>query len=279
MMRQAPYADPNVNAYVASQMQHMSAQRVQQNAAMNNVAGRPDSFPAEEEHLYRSSKAEGQWQWDRDANKVSNQMLPHILNEGQGDNGTKSFYQGMMADAKLDLEKQVNKEVKVQPHEQDMEIGYEDNPPSSLTLEGLEKKFLDETMKLAKEQSDAEDVENARHREKIIEINNQYQERLSSLRAKQANRREEFLRKEAQARLQQYQQTRMSQYPINTGLGDARSYGGAGVAAAVVEAPQAYVGGQFESYRERTQQGGRRPTEGRVPYPAGRVYNTGGRYY
>jgi phage terminase Nu1 subunit (DNA packaging protein) len=34
-----------------------------------------------------------------------------------------------------------------------------------MSFEGLERKFFDEVMKLAKEQSDAEDVENARHRE------------------------------------------------------------------------------------------------------------------
>ncbi|KAM1034079.1 hypothetical protein TB2_036952 [Malus domestica] len=45
-----------------------------------------------------------------------------------------------------------------------MDLVYEDKP-SSQTFEDLEKKFLDDIRNLAKEQSDAEDVENARHRE------------------------------------------------------------------------------------------------------------------
>ena len=44
-----------------------------------------------------------------------------------------------------------------------MEVGYEQNLLSQ-TLEGLEKKFLDDIMKFAKEQNDAEDAENIRHR-------------------------------------------------------------------------------------------------------------------
>lgn len=69
-----------------------------------------------------------------------------------------------MLDPKLDSKKQEHKEARVQVHEEDMEIGYEDNP-SPLSFEGLEHKFLDEITKLVKEQSDAEDVENTRHRE------------------------------------------------------------------------------------------------------------------
>lgn len=48
-----------------------------------------------------------------------------------------------------------------------MEIGYEDNPLLQ-TFEGLDKKFLNEIMKLVKEQTDAEDAENVRHREVSI---------------------------------------------------------------------------------------------------------------
>ena len=45
-----------------------------------------------------------------------------------------------------------------------MDVGYEGNHPSQ-SFEGLEQKFLDDIMKLAREQNDAEDAENARHRE------------------------------------------------------------------------------------------------------------------
>lgn len=45
-----------------------------------------------------------------------------------------------------------------------MEIGYEDKP-QLLTFEGLERRFQDEIFNLIKEQADAEDAENTRHKE------------------------------------------------------------------------------------------------------------------
>lgn len=51
-----------------------------------------------------------------------------------------------------------------QPHEQDMEIGYEESPPPP-TYEGLEQRFIAEIMKLARERSNEEDAEFARHKE------------------------------------------------------------------------------------------------------------------
>lgn len=53
------------------------------------------------------------------------------------------------------LDKQANK---------DLEIGYDDNN-LPLTFDGLEQKFLQDFLKLSKEQQAAEDTENARHRE------------------------------------------------------------------------------------------------------------------
>ena len=69
-----------------------------------------------------------------------------------------------MADRKVDLERQANNESRLHPHEQDMEIGYE-HKPSQLSYEALEQKLQDELLKLVKEQNDAEDKENTRHRE------------------------------------------------------------------------------------------------------------------
>ena len=69
-----------------------------------------------------------------------------------------------MPDQKQGSDNQSKRESRSLRHEQDIKIGYADNP-SSLTFEGLEQKFLDEIMNLVKEQSDAEVVENARHRE------------------------------------------------------------------------------------------------------------------
>lgn len=278
MKRQASYADSHVNPYAASQMQHMPAQRMWPNAAMNNFPGHLDSLSTEEEYQYKSSKVEEQWQWDRDAPNVSNQTSSHSFNEGQGDNGTRSYYQGQMPDQKQGSDNQSKRESRSLRHEQDIKIGYEDNP-SSLTFEGLEQKFLDEIMNLVKEQSDAEVVENARHREKIIEINTKYQEKLLALRSQQNAQREEFLHKESQARLNQYQQAGVTHHP-NTGIHDAHKT----PVAAVAEAQQDYATSQYESYKERQHLlgsvSGRTPgAEARVPYPSGRVYNNAARHY
>ena len=45
-----------------------------------------------------------------------------------------------------------------------MEIGFEDKTVNQ-TFEGLEQRFYDDILKLTKEQNDAEDAENAWHRE------------------------------------------------------------------------------------------------------------------
>ncbi|XP_017984214.1 PREDICTED: uncharacterized protein LOC18586868 [Theobroma cacao] len=160
-----------------------------------------------------------------------------------------------------------------------MEIGYEDNP-SPLTFEGLERKFHDEIMQLVKEQSDAEDKEIARHKEKIMEINTRYQEKLSALRAQHANRREEVLLKELQTRLHQYQQAGISSHP-NSGLQDARGYGGTAVAAAAGET-RGYTTGQFDSYRDQSRFNAGQTTQGseaRVPYPEGHFNHTSAQYF
>lgn len=223
MERQAPFAGPTIDPYALAQMHQIAMQRMQQNGGMNNFLGRPDSFAAGQEQANFPVKAEGQWQWDKNAPRVSNPVSSQN-NEGQGGNPAQSPYGGQMPDPKMDLEKQTNKEHRLSAHEQDMEIGYEDKP-STPSFEGLEQRFLDEIMKLAKELSDAEDAENARHRERIIEINVQYQEKLSSLRAQQAKRREEFLLKEAQARIHQYKQAASNHYPANASPIDPRGYG------------------------------------------------------
>lgn len=276
MKRGPAYADANANTYIASQMQHMSAQRMQRNSPGNNFPGRPDSFPVAEERQYTSTKAEGQWEWDRDAQ----QMSPHLYSDGKGGNASRSFYPNQIPDTKLGS----NQESRVHPQEQDMEIGYEDNPAPQ-TLEVLDQKFRDDIMKLTKDQVDAEDAENARHREKIIEINNHYQEKLSALRAQHATRREEILRKESQARLQQYQLAGMSHHQNNTGPSDMvqghHGYGGA-LGPGTGEPQRQYGSDQFDSYRQIPESFGRGRMQGadtRVPTPGGRVYNTGPRYY
>ncbi|KAJ4971165.1 hypothetical protein NE237_004264 [Protea cynaroides] len=283
MRRSGQYADSGVSAYVSAQMHHMSAQRMQHNSAMNNFRERPDALASEDEHHFLSSKTEGQWQWDRDGPKTSNSMSSLVYSEGQGGDPSRSYYHGERLDPKLALEKPVNRDPRSQSHEQDMEIGYEDNT-SAHTFEGLEQKFLDEIMKLTKEQSDAEDAENARHREKINEINAQYQEKLTALRASHSTRRDEFLRRESQSRQLKYQQAEMRQYTNSMGqsLSDPQNYGVPVATAAAGEAHRAYASAQFDSYRERAQflEAGRsHGFESRGSYPGGRVYNLGARRY
>lgn len=276
MRRPGHYGDSGGNAYVTSQMQHMSGQRMEQKSG--HYQGRSEPLTSDKEHPYGASKPDGQWRWERDGSKVPNSMSPQMFNEGQGGDTSRSYFQGQRQDSKMALERQGNNDPRSQPREEDMDIGYEDNP-SSRTFEGLEQRFLDDIMKLSKEQTDAEDAENARHSERINTINAQYQEQLAALRARHSGRRDEFLRRESHARQQQYQQATMDHYP-NSGMGpsDPHGYGG----AAGSETHRTYNVDQYDSYRERARFLGSTRDHGfesRGPYPGGRVYDTGSRYY
>ncbi|XP_028090727.1 uncharacterized protein LOC114290919 [Camellia sinensis] len=276
MRRPGHYGDSGGNAYVTAQMQHMSGQRMEQKSG--HYQGRSEPLTSDKEHPYGASKADGQWRWERDGSKVPNSMSPQMFNEGQGGDTSRSYFQGQRQDSKMALERQGNNDPRSQPREEDMDIGFEDNP-SSRTFEGLEQRFLDDIMKLSKEQTDAEDAENARHRERINTINAQYQEQLAALRARHSGRRDEFLRRESHARQQQYQQATMDHYP-NSGMGpsDPHGYGG----AAGSESHRTYNVDQYDSYRERARFLGSTRDHGfesRGPYPGGRVYDTGSRYY
>ncbi|PSR95448.1 Pericentriolar material 1 protein [Actinidia chinensis var. chinensis] len=276
MRRPGNYGDSGGNAYAAAQMQHMSGQRMEKS---NHYQGRPEPLTSDNERSYGASKADGQWRWERDGSKVPNAMSSHMFNEGQRGDASRSFYQGQRSDPKMALEKQGNNDRRSQPPEEDMDIGYED--PLSQSFEGLEQRFLDDILKLSKEQSDAEDAENTRHRERINTINSQYQEQLAALRARHAGRRDEYLRRESHARQQQFQQAMMDNYP-NSGMGttDPHAYGA--VADAAGEPHRAYNADQYDSYRERARfLGGNRDHgfENRGSYPGGRVYDTGSRYY
>ncbi|CAI9778301.1 unnamed protein product [Fraxinus pennsylvanica] len=200
-----------------------------------------------------------QWRWERDGghNKLPmNSMSPHAsLDEGQGYQAPRSYYQDQRPEPQMPLEKQ-SSDPRHQPRKEDMDIGYEDNRISQ-TFEGLEQRFLDDIMKLSKEQTDAEDVENARHQERINTINIQYQEQLAALRARHATRRNEVLRRESRARQQQYQQAAMDQYP-NSHMGTSDPHG------------------------ERSRFSGSARDQGfepKVQYPGGRIYDTDSRHY
>lgn len=271
MRRPGQYGGPGGNAYVSGQMQHISGQRIEQKS--NSYQGRPDSMTSEKEHPYGTSRADGQWGWERDGSS-------HIFNEGQGGDAPRSYYQGQRSDRRMALQKQGNSDPRCQPHEEDMDIGYEDKPMLQ-NFEGLEQRFLDDIMKLAKEQTDAEDAENARHRESINTINSQYQEQLGALRARHANRRDEFLKRESQARQQQYQQTLTDHYP-NSGMGHSDPHGYPSTLTPAEEQHRGYSTEQYESYRERAQllRGNRdHGFEPRGQYHGSRVHDTSSRYH
>lgn len=285
MRRQGQYADSGGNAYVSAQMQHMPAQRME--IKSGQFQGQLEAFTPERDQPYRTPKSDGQWRWERDGSKVSNQITPKMFNEGQGTDGSRTYFQGQRPDPNLSLEKQ-NADLRSRPHDENMEVGYEHNllPP---TLEGLEKKFHDDIMKLAKEQNDAEDAKNSRHREKINAINGQYQEQLTALRARHANRRDEFLRKESLVRQQQYQQAMMDYYPhsnmapadsLPTG-NNPHGYGSVAGSAAVGDGHRGYNSDNFDSYRERSRYLGAARDQGFEPrgsYPGGRAYDNSSRY-
>ncbi|XP_008230461.1 PREDICTED: uncharacterized protein LOC103329735 [Prunus mume] len=281
MRRQGQYGDSGVNTYTAAApMHHMSGQRMEHKSS--HFEGRLEAFTPERDNPYASSKSEGQWRWERDGSKGSNPMASHMYNEGQGGDTSRSYFQGQRPDPKLAMEKQNNNDSRSQSHNEDMDLGYEDKP-SSQTFEELEQKFLDDIRKLTKEQNDAEDAENARHKEKIGAINAQYEEQLAALRARHASRRDELLRRESNARQHQYQQSVMDCYPNSSmGPSELRGYSGVAASAAGGEGHRAYNTDQYESYRERARfLGGSRDHgfEPRGPYPGGRVYDTGARYY
>ncbi|KVI06232.1 hypothetical protein Ccrd_015411 [Cynara cardunculus var. scolymus] len=168
-----------------------------------------------------------------------------------------------MANQKINYENEADNDPRLQSYEQDMEIGYEEDKPSEISFQGLEQKFQDEIMKLIKELSDVEDEESARHKERMVEINRRYQEKLSSLRVQHAAQVGELLRKESQARLHQYQQEVGAE--ITTHLTHPHDYGW----------PRPYMP-HTDHHGAKRSQG---PEPVRVPYPHGRVYNNSGSRY
>ncbi|XP_051143708.1 uncharacterized protein LOC127260083 [Andrographis paniculata] len=229
-----------------------------------------------------------QWRWERDdalAKLPQTPMSPTApFAEGQGHEGTRSYYQSQRMDPRMPLEKQSSNVVdpRAQAHEEDMDIGYEDNQVVQ-TFEALEQRFLDDIMKLSKEQTDAEDAENARHRARLNVINAQYEEQLAALRARHASRRDEFLRRDSQARQQQYQQIAMEQQQqfANSVVAPNDPPRGYNAGSVPTEEPhRAYNSDHYDTYnRERGRYSGNardHEFEQKVPYPRGRNYGSGG---
>ncbi|XP_027347223.1 uncharacterized protein LOC113858691 [Abrus precatorius] len=281
MRRQGQYGDPSANAYVGAQVHHhMAGQRVETKSG--NFEGRLETFTPERENLYANSKPEGQWRWETDESKMSNSMNSRMFSEGQGRDASRPYFQGQRPDPKLALQNRSSNDSRSQAHEADIDVGYEGNHLSQ-AFEGLEQNFHDDIMKLTKEQNDAEDAEYARHREKINAINTQYEEKLAALRARYSSRRAELLQRESHARQQQYQQTVRGPYP-SSGMAprDPHGYNNVNASAAGGDVQGGYSADHIDPYRERARfLGGSRDQgfEARGPYPGGRVYDTGSRYY
>ncbi|KAG9128993.1 hypothetical protein Leryth_014774 [Lithospermum erythrorhizon] len=261
---------------------------------------------------------QNQFGWERDESHLSSPMSPQLPHQDVGSEATRSYHESQRLDPRNPFEKQGNsdprqyggqrsyqrmpQEVHGDPndrsrhHVDDMDIGYEDSPVRP-SFEKLEHKFFDDIMKLSKEQSDAEDAENVRHMEicfsfneqvgaffssKINAINAQYQEHLLVLRSRHTNRRDEYLRKESQARHQLYQQVAVLDDHPSRGTShssDPRSYNV--VAALNEESHRTYDSGSHDGYRERGRVVSNARDHGldpRVPYPAGRAYDHGSRY-
>ncbi|GAB2218915.1 hypothetical protein Drorol1_Dr00002148 [Drosera rotundifolia] len=258
------YADAFVDQYISSQTNTMQQQQQQHNAGINAFPGRPVE----------------QWQWDRDTQTMS----PGLHPQGQVGTADQSFYENQISDTKVSSKQ----ESSLHTQEQDMEIGYEDNP-SPKTFETLEQKFRNDIGRLIKEHADAEDAENSRHMEKIVKINDEYQEKISALRAQHAFRREEFLMEESQLRFQQYQCVGINHSQNNRVALDKGHPGfgrppvpGPGPGGLPAEAQGPFTRSQFDSYRQHPESFGRGRGAGadaRVPSPRGRVYNSTPRYY
>ncbi|WOK97853.1 hypothetical protein Cni_G06561 [Canna indica] len=280
MRRQGQYSDSGINPMVAAQMQHMSGQRLQLNSGSSHFAGGSDSFRSSEEHQYMSSKSEGQWQWDRDGQKGSNQISSQSYKEGHGNDISRTLYEGQMSDSKLGMEMQGTKDPRAHARQDELEGRFDDSTFPQ-TFEGLEQNFFNDLMNLTKEQHEAEDRENARHRERLNEINVQYQEKLMAVRARQATHREEFLRKDAQVRHQQYQQATGNSYQTNAGVSDAHGFGSSANATnTFVDAHRGYAAGHYESYGERAEYAGGARGRGfgsRGQHSGGRAYSSRGR--
>lgn len=118
--------------------------------------------------------------------------------------------------------------------------------------------------------------------QRINAINAQYEDQLVALRARHATRRDEFLGKELQARQQHYLQAIMDRYPDSgTATAPDDPYTCPPPVGEGYHQPP-YNTNRYDSYRERARfLGGPRDHgfEPRGPFPGGRVYDTGSRYY
>lgn len=171
----------------AAHMQHIASQQTQYDPNMQPYAGQEGPY-YDEQHNSMDQMNQRR-QWETGTQNGSFAMAPYGL-KGGPQYDERSISKGV---------------IKEEDHGRDAEAGF-DQQAMTQTLESLEQKFVQETMQLTKDLNDAEDKENARHRQAIREIQEQYQQKMVSLRAQQGKRRDEFLRQEAHFRQQQYHQ-------------------------------------------------------------------------
>jgi hypothetical protein len=105
--------------------------------------------------------------WSNDLKILALHFSLQFYDAAQGNNAIQSYIPDDSIDAKVSQQNQFNQETD-EAHEEDMEIGYDDKPPTP-TYEGLEQRFIDEIMKLVGERSDKENAEFARHNEVSIQ--------------------------------------------------------------------------------------------------------------
>ncbi|KAG2297409.1 hypothetical protein Bca4012_001096 [Brassica carinata] len=270
MRRQGNFADSPATGYGAGQIQN----------AHSDFQGQLEAFTPERD---QPSQPDGQWRWERDGPpNMSRPMPTAAYNESQGVDSSRTYYRGQM-DPKSGMETQGSGPRAQPQHHENSKPGYENNRGMQ-TFEGIEQKFMDDITRLAKDQMGAEDAEIARHRERINTINTRYEEQLAALRSRHAGKREEIMRKESQARQQQYKQQTpgmMDQYHTNAvGAANLRPSGHPqgyiGNAQDPADAPpsRSYGSDRFEAYGERARfQGGERDHgfESRGQYPGGTV--------
>lgn len=103
------------------------------------------------------------------------------------------------------------------------------------------------------------------------------------MRSRQAAERDDFLRKESQARHLEFQKVNLNGYQNEVGPDEYYGFGTtASDAVTLGEAHRSYGGSQPSMYRDRVQFSGvsrDRGFESRGPYPGGRAYNSGGRRF
>ncbi|CAM6107261.1 unnamed protein product [Calypogeia fissa] len=241
------YRGSNVNPLIAAQMQHIAVQRLQHSAPNMGPLGRegpPQPLDEDKrtiEHIASQLEARRQWEAVSGSTQTLNgsgASPPFSYKEGRGASGAGSLssYSGKGSGSEGGYYHGGNQDSgpyqsqsgggSLPELEQDLDLGYDEKPVAQ-TLDELENRFLQETIELTKDQNGEEDKENAKHRERMKEIQEQYQQKMTILRSKHAKQREEFLRHESQVRQHQYQQhAGYGMYQYGGGNGPPSSRGG-----------------------------------------------------